>query len=65
LSHISTKNGAKTGQACRHCEHCEPYSFILGKHWQTENHCKQRVVSFPEPCPLFSRAPGSDDEIGS
>jgi hypothetical protein len=57
--------GMRNEPKCRHCEHCEPYSFILGKHWQTENHCKQRVVSFPEPCPLFSRAPGSDDEIGS
>jgi hypothetical protein len=60
---IPTKNGAKTGQPdCRYCRFCVPYSYIMGRSWRTDNHCTRQVVSFPEPCEMFEREPGADDE---
>jgi hypothetical protein len=48
--------------ACKHCRFCLPYSYIMGKSWRTDNHCTRQVVSFPEPCEMFEREPGADDE---
>jgi hypothetical protein len=49
---------------CKHCRFCLPYSYIMGKSWRTDNHCTRQVVSFPEPCEMFEREPGADDDLG-
>lgn len=54
-----------SNRLCRHCTHCQPYSFYMPNvgtgNLRTENVCVKRVVSFPQPCESWEREPGADD----